>query len=530
VAPPARPPTRLPAWHQCHQPQPTGLLLHCHPRQVRPRPHPAHLPQVRLLVHYSPLEVAAAAAATSMAALTSPPPPARLSCRGSSVSQGAPMRQADLTAMRPSTARKPWHGGIRPRLLAEPALWRRRRRRRRRRRLGRQRRRICRGLGSARLRQARLVRALDPAGDHDGQMQPGEVPATHAYKSASAQRALVTDRVCSSKEYMFEGTTSTPFRSVSHHGAVGQKQRRAPIRHSMRPGMRANAEDWPAPPARPARQPGGCGRRRAHCSCSLAASFSARRRSLRPRSCRVRSAVSAFISISRCAGPGGQARRAPPPSRAARTRRAVPGQSFARLDCGSGSSGTREQQLCASSHVNYSRRTAAASVNAPSCGGGRMSSGASPTLQHSCTAYGTPAARSSQTVSCHSHVTRLESFTHLRPCQGSSGPWRPCTVTLKTDVPCLRQYSREAGMPLCSIKSLAPHPSRLRQPPDVRTGLQTTRTVLLWPRRRHATGRRRAPRRARLAVQVALRDSHICADALVALHLLLCAAPRTTGR
>jgi len=62
---------------------------------VRPRPHPAHLPQVRLLVHYSPLEVAAAAAATSMAALTSPPPPARLSCRGSSVSQGAPMRQAD---------------------------------------------------------------------------------------------------------------------------------------------------------------------------------------------------------------------------------------------------------------------------------------------------------------------------------------------------------------------------------------------------------------------------------------------------
>jgi len=215
-----------------------------------------------------------------MAALTSPPPPARLSCRGSSVSQGAPMRQADLTAMRPSTARKPWHGGIRPRLLAEPALWRRRRRRRRRRRLGRQRRRICRGLGSARLRQARLVRALDPAGDHDGQMQPGEVPATHAYKSASAQR--VAKSICSrarhppllGRYHIMElwarnrgeprsdiacGQVCGPMRKIGRHRLHALRASRA--------GAGAAGRTAPAawrPPSRRAGAP--CGRARAACA------------------------------------------------------------------------------------------------------------------------------------------------------------------------------------------------------------------------------------------------------------------------
>jgi len=207
--------------------------------------------------------------------------------------------------MRPSAARKPRHGGIRPRLLVVPALWRRRRRRRRRRRLGRQRRRICRGLGSARLRQARLVRTINPAGSCSGQMQPGSIlhhmsTRVHLHGKHWWQTVSAVARVC------VPGHICTPSRSVTF-GAVGQKIRRPLIKQNPRSGMRADAQAWPAPPARPARQPGGCGRRRAHCSCSLAASFSARRRSLRPRSCRVRSAVSAFISISLCTAPGGQA-------------------------------------------------------------------------------------------------------------------------------------------------------------------------------------------------------------------------------
>jgi hypothetical protein len=91
---------------------------------------------------------------------------------------------------------------------------------------------------------------------------------------------------------------------------VKNQEERPQITYNPRPGMRADA---PACRRRlHARRPGraGAGAAGAHCSCSLAASFSARRRSLRPRSCRVRSAVSAFISISRCAGLRGQARRA----------------------------------------------------------------------------------------------------------------------------------------------------------------------------------------------------------------------------
>jgi hypothetical protein len=98
---------------------------------------------------------------------------------GAPFTRALPCARQTIGVSGPTAARKPWHAGIRPRLLIVPSLWRRRRRRRWRRRLGRQRRRICRGLGSARLRQARLVRALDPAGGCNGQMQPGQYPAPH---------------------------------------------------------------------------------------------------------------------------------------------------------------------------------------------------------------------------------------------------------------------------------------------------------------------------------------------------------------
>ncbi len=259
---------------------------------------------------------------------------------------------------------------------------------------------------------------------------------------------------------------------------------------------------WP-PPSRRAGAP--CGR--AHAACAPPCRPSSR-------------SASAPRQAVRPAAP-------PPPCKAAQTQRAVPEQSFARLDSGSRSSGTRKQQLSASSYAKRTRLTAAASENAPSCGGGRTSLGASPTLQRSCTAYGTPAAHPARLP----HATQcdqLESTIYLLPCPGSSGPWWPRTVTLKQTYPLFDHQPRGPAARVQHHNIRGP-PRRLCQH---RTCAQVPDFCAAqhWRQWRHARGWRLAPGRARLAVQIALRDSHIRADALVALHLLLCAEPRTTGR